>query len=198
MHDIEPYQRWRDEYDSAHDKRNPFHGRLYNEQYYTQKIYNYFIHPLWDDFGSQTLYMKILYVSYNSGYAVFEMLGEWNDGVTNDIMYLKRDVVDELIKEGIYKFIIITEGVLNFHSSDDCYYEEWYDDVKDYGGWICLLNTYQHVEEEMREVRLDYYLSLGGRFNNINWRSMRPKHLCRKIEDLIAKPLPEGIWEEEE
>jgi hypothetical protein len=198
MQDIEPYQRWRDEYDSSSDKKSPFFGRTYEEEFYTQKIYNYFIHPYWDDFGSPTLYMKILYADYSIGFAIFELFGEWNDGVTNDIMYLKRDVVDQLIKEGISKFILISEGVLNFHCSDDCYYEEWYDDIKEYGGWICLLNTYHHVEEEMREVHLEYYLSLGERFNEINWRAMHPKMLYRKIENLILKPLPEGRWDEEE
>ena len=53
MHDIEPYYKWRDHYTSESDDRSPFYGRVYNEFQYTQKVYNYFIHPQWDDFGSQ-------------------------------------------------------------------------------------------------------------------------------------------------
>ncbi len=45
-----------------------------------------------------------------------------------------------LIGQGIYKFILIGENVLNYYSSDDCYYEEWWEDIRDEGGWIVLLN----------------------------------------------------------
>lgn len=130
MHDLEPFYYWRDEYDSAFDKYSPFYGRQYDEFFFTHTIYNFYIHPQWDYFGSPTLYMKILYADYERGFAIFEMLGEWNDCITNDIMYLKRDVADVLMEHGINKFIIICENVLNFHSSDDCYYEEWFDDLR--------------------------------------------------------------------
>jgi hypothetical protein len=66
MHDIEPHFKWQNEYISSEDKLSPFHGRIYDEFRFTQKIYNYFIHPQWDEFGSQTLYMKILFVDYES------------------------------------------------------------------------------------------------------------------------------------
>ncbi len=193
MYDIEPYYRWRDEYDSSQDPCSPFFGRLYDEFYFTQKIYNYFIHPQWDAFGSPTLYMKVLFADYERGFAIFEMLGEWNDCITNDIMFLKRDVADEMMQHGINKFIIICENVLNFHSSDDCYYEEWYDDVKEYGGWIVLLNTLQHVEDEMSEARLDNYVHFGGDFAGLNWRAMSPKGIWMKVEKMLqnaVKKLP--------
>lgn len=186
MHDIEPYHLWRDEYDSANDKNSPFYGRVYDEFYFTQAIYNYFIHPQWDHFGSPTLYMKILFADYDEGFAVFEMLGEWNDCLTNDVMYLKRDVADDLIACGINKFIIICENVLNFHGSDDCYYEEWHEDVSGAGGWVCLLNLLQHVEEEMKDTRLDTYTRFGNSFNEVNWRAMTPKGLLRKVEELMS------------
>lgn len=189
MHDIEPYFRWRDDYDASLDKKSPFYGRTYDEFYFTQKVYNYFIHPQWDSFGSATLYMKILFADYDEGFAIFELIGEWNDCLYNDIMYLKRDVADELIQHGIHKFIIIGENVLNFHASDDSYYEEWYDDVKDEGGWICLLNLLRHVEEEMDDARLQYYVHFGDRFNELNWRSLSPKGLHDKVENLLTKRL---------
>jgi hypothetical protein len=189
MHDIEPYHRWQDKYESVKDKNSPFYGRVYNEFAYTQKIYNYFIHPFWDNFGSSTLYMKILYADYENGYAIFEMLGEWNDCLHNDVMYLKRDVVDELMPYGINKFVIIAENVLNFHAGDDDYYEEWYDDVKDEGGWVCLINLLPHVEEEMEEVKLKFYLNYGGPFNDINWRAFTPQSLLFKVENTLVKRL---------
>jgi len=105
MHEIEPYYNWRDRYIASEDERSPFYGRIYNEFVFTQKIYNYFIHPQWDEFGSQTLYLKILFADYDLGFAIIEMLGEWNDCLQNDVMYLKRDVVDELAKQGINKYI---------------------------------------------------------------------------------------------
>jgi len=187
MHDIEPFHRWRDDYESAEDENSPFYGRAYDDLFYSQKIYNYFIHPLWDGFGPQTLYLKVLFANYDEGFAIFEMLGEWNDCLHNDIMFLKRDVADVFIRHGINKFIIVGENVLNFHASDDCYYEEWYDDVKDDGGYICLVNLMQHVEEEMREIRLQHFVNFGGPLNDLNWRAFSAKDLVRKVEDLIIK-----------
>ena len=130
MHDIEPYHKWRDQYIASEDEQSPFYGRVYNEFAYTQKIYNYFIHPQWDFFGSNTLYMKILYIAYDEGFCILEFIGEWNDCLTNDIMFLKREIIDQLALHNINKFILMGENVLNFHGSDDCYYEEWYDDIQ--------------------------------------------------------------------
>ena len=69
--------------------------------------------------------MKILFVDYAEHYAVIELIGEWNDAIENDIMALKRDVIDDMRLHHISKFILITENVLNFHSGDKDYYEEW-------------------------------------------------------------------------
>ncbi|HHM20809.1 MAG TPA: hypothetical protein ENJ20_02190 [Bacteroidetes bacterium] len=186
MHEIEPYYNWRNKYIASEDPLSPFFGRKYDEFYFTQKIYNYYIHPQWDSFGSATLYMKILYADYELGFAVFEMIGEWNDCLHNDIMFLKRDVVDEMLPEGINKFIVICENVLNFHASDDCYYEEWYEDVKDKAGWICFLDLLPHVEEEMKETRLDQFVHLGPQYNHLNWRTFSPNNLLKKVEQMLA------------
>ena len=185
MHTIEPHYNWRDRYNAAEDNRSPFYGREYSEFQFTQKVYNYFIHPQWDNFGSPTLYMKILYVDYDEGYAIMEMIGEWNDAITNDIMYLKREVADEMSQHGISKYIIICENVLNFHGSDDCYYEEWQEDVRDESGWICFVNLLQHVQAEMEETQLQFYANLGGRFNDVIWRPHTPKIIFKLIESLI-------------
>lgn len=185
MHDIEPHYHWRDRYTAEEDRRSPFFGQQYDEFKFSQKVYNYFIHPQWDSFGSQTLYGKLLYADYENGYAVLELIGEWNDSIYNDVMYLKREVIDPLVNEGIFKFTVICENVLNFHGSDDCYYEEWYDDVKDDRGWIVFLNLLEHVQDEMQDTQVQQYVNLGGAFNNVNWRPYKPKMLLQVMEALI-------------
>jgi hypothetical protein len=185
MHDIEPYYHWRDWYIAAEDERSPFFGRQYSEFQYINKIYNYLIHPQWDDFGSNTLYLKVLFADYEDGFSIIELIGEWNDCIANDVMYLKRDVADNMIEKGISKFLIICENVLNFHGSDDCYYEEWFDDVKENDGWICFLNTLKHVEEEMHDTRIQYYVNFGNNFNDVNWRPVPPKLLIQFIDAKI-------------
>ncbi|MCB0594807.1 MAG: hypothetical protein H6557_04240 [Lewinellaceae bacterium] len=185
MHDIEPYYSWRDKYIASEDERSPFYGRVYDEFRFTNQIYNYYIHPQWDDFGSGTLYLKVIYADYELGYVIIEMLGEWNDCLANDIMYLKREVIDALAEEGIYKYILVCENVLNFHGSDDCYYEEWYEDISEQQGWICFINTLDHVWEEMKDTQLQHYVNFGREFNDINWRPYKPKALFKSLDKLV-------------
>ena len=122
MQDLEPFYNWRGYYIAAEDPLSPFYGREYSEFEYTNTVYNYYIHPQWDEFGSNTLYLKILFTDYDRGFAIIEFIGEWNDALYNDIMFLKRDLIELMMKEGINKYILIGENVMNFHGSDDCYY----------------------------------------------------------------------------
>ena len=64
MHDIEPFWNWRHKYTSEEDERSPFFGEEHSEIYFTQAIYNHLIHPQWDNFGSSTLYLKIIFAEY--------------------------------------------------------------------------------------------------------------------------------------
>ena len=189
MHDIEPFYKWRYLYKSSEDEKNPFYNRIYDEFNFHHRIYNYYIHPQWDAFGSTTLYAKILFTDYSDGYCILELIGEWNDCLQNDIMHLKRNLIDILIKEGVTKFILICENVLNFHNSDDCYYEEWQDDISDQDGWICLINTLDHVETEMRTISLHYFMEFGSPFNDVNWRILSPEAFFILIESQILKKL---------
>lgn len=182
MHDIEPYFKWRERYLASEDSKSPFYGRVYDEFKFTKKVYNYFVHPQWDDFGSNTLYLKILFVDYEEKFACIELIGEWNDCITNDIMFLKREIVDILISAGINKYLFFCENVLNFHGSDDSYYEEWYEDVQEEGGWICFVNTLEHVMREMRSSMLDHYVKFGEQYNDFNWRAMQPKAILQYLE----------------
>ena len=187
MQDIEPFYAWRNLYDASEDERSPFFGREYSEFGYSNTIYNYYIHPQWDEFGSPTLYVKNLFTDYDLGFAVLEFIGEWNDAIHNDIMFLKRDVIEILIENGIKRFILVGENILNFHASDDCYYEEWFQEIED--GWIVALNFREHVLEEFSKSNLDYYIAFGGEFNHLNWRTYLPLQLFEKVESIITKRL---------
>ena len=189
MHTIEPYFKWRDLYTAEEDKKSPFYGRKYNEFSFTNKIYNYFIHPQWDSFGSSTLYIKIIFADYEKKYACIELIGEWNDCLHNDIMYLKRNLIEKLMKNGIYKFLLIGENVLNFHTSDDSYYEEWFEEVNDESGWIIGLNFREHVLVEMKKTHLHYYILMNENFDEINWRIYEPQLLHEHIDNLLMKAL---------
>jgi len=189
VHTLEPYYNWRDRYIAAEDNKSPFYGMVYDEFTFSTKIYNYYIHPQWDDIGSQTLYVKVIYANYEEGFGIIEMIGEWNDCINNDIMFFKNNLVNRMMKEGISRFILIGENVLNFHFSDDCYYEEWYEETSDEGGWIVALNFRQHVIDEMNQIGLGNYLFFGGKFNTVNWRTLKPLHFCNTIDELIMKKL---------
>lgn len=187
MQDIEPYYSWRHLYIASEDDKSPFYDRSYNEFEYDKQIYNFLIHPQWDDMGSETLFIKILYVNYASGFAIIELLGEWNDCINNDIMVLKREIIDLLIAEGINKYILIGENILNFHASDESYYEEWNEDIED--GWIAFLNFRTHVLTEFQRNNIDYYILLGGSINEVSWRTYEPNELFEKINNLVMKRL---------
>jgi hypothetical protein len=185
MQDLEPYYHWRNLYTAEEDPRSPFYEKEYSEFFYTDKIYNHYIHPQWDSIGSSTLFLKLLYTDYEDGFCIIELIGEWNDLLYNDIMFLKRDFIDFLTHEGISKFILIGENILNFHNSDECYYEEWYEDVED--GWIALLNFREHVLDDFRSSNIDSYFVLGGNLNKMNWRTFEPHELYLEIEKHVMK-----------
>jgi hypothetical protein len=191
VHSIEPYFNWRDYYTAEADEKSPFYGREYSEFEYSNTIYNFYIHPQWDDIGSNTLYIKILFADYDKGFCIIELMGEWNDAIGNDVMFLKRDIIDPLIGEGIHKFILIGENILNFHGSDDCYYEEWFEDIQDADGYVVFLNFRDHVISEMRRSRLHNYVNMGDRFNELNWQIVKPFHMHKFVEGLMMKSLPE-------
>ncbi|MEZ4738641.1 MAG: hypothetical protein R2818_04620 [Flavobacteriales bacterium] len=135
MHDIEPFYNWRDRYTAEEDERSPFFGHEHSEFEFAHAVYDHVLHPQWDSIGSETLYIKIIYADYDEGYAIIEMIGEWNDLLGNDIMYLKRDHLEAMMDQGISKFILIGENVLNFHTSDDEYYSEWFEELNEQDGW---------------------------------------------------------------
>jgi hypothetical protein len=185
MHLMEPFYSWRNYYIASEDPSSPFHGREYSEFEFNNTVYNFYLHPQWDAIGSSTLFLKILFVEYDEQYAVIEMIGEWNDAIENDIMIFKRNIVEPMMEEGINKFILIGENVLNFHYSDDCYYEEWFEEVEE--GWIALVNFQDHVIREFERIHVDQYFVMGGELEEIEWRTYQPHHFFKRVSDLVMK-----------
>lgn len=189
MHTLEPYYNWRHRYTAEEDERSPFHGAEHSEFEFTHAVYDHVIHPQWDAFGSRTLYLKVLYANYDDGYAIIELIGEWNDLLHNDVMYLKRDVVEPMIAQGIFKFILIGENVLNFHAGEEDYYAEWFDETADADGWIALLNFRDHVREDLRVANIDQYFLMGGKLDRMDWRTFEPEDLYEKVEGFVQRRL---------
>ncbi len=187
MHLVEPFFDWRNYYIASDDPSSPFYNQEYSEFEFHNSIYNFYIHPQWDSMGSPTLFLKILFVDYEDGYAIIELIGEWNDAIENDIMTFKRDVLESMMNLGINKFILIGENVLNFHYSDDCYYEEWFDEVED--GWIAAVNFHDHVINEFQRINIDNYFVLGGELEDIEWRTYSPFQLFKKVKGLVNRRL---------
>lgn len=187
MHTIEPFHGWRKYYVSEEDPNSPFYEKKYNYDQYSDTIYGYYIDPAWDFMGSETLYVKILYTNYSLGFAVIELLGEWNDAINNDIMHLKRNIIDYLLQDEIIHIVLIGENVLNFHGSDDSYYEEWYEDVE--SGWIIAAGFRDFIIDEWRKFNVDSYFHYGGPLELENWRTYNPKNLFDLIDSAVQRRL---------
>jgi MFS superfamily sulfate permease-like transporter len=130
--------------------------------------------------------MKLLFVDYEQNYAIIELIGEWNDAIENDIMTLRRDVTDDMYAAGINKFILIAENVLNFHSSDADYYEEWREQVVDDGGWIVILNMPEQSQYDFKKARLTNYIEL---MDFPQWRTLRPEVVFQQVDNLMLRRL---------
>ena len=187
MHQIEPYPGWLNYYDPCLDDQSPYHGKKYNYDLYAETIYGYYIDPGWDNMGSETLYVKVLFVNYVERFVILELLGEWNDAINNDIMVFKQGIVDYLLGKSIYKFILLGENVFNFHGSDDCYYEEWFEEIED--GWIAAVNFRDFVIDEMNTFNIDNYINIGGTLQISNWRTLNPNSFFSLVSQLITRRL---------
>jgi hypothetical protein len=186
MHEIEPYFQWRHLYIADEDSKSIFFGQNYSEFEFSQTVYNYYIHPQWDTFGSKNLYLKILFVAYESNYAIIELIGEWNDAIENDIMLLKREVLDSLMSYGINKFILIGEYIYNFHNGDRDYYEEWYEELADNEGWAVMVNLHPAAQYDFLQKKLNRYIEL---MEITPWRTYKPDDFFQLIDDKISNRL---------
>ncbi|MBI1191890.1 MAG: hypothetical protein GC205_01760 [Bacteroidetes bacterium] len=195
MHTLEPFYNWRQYYEPDEDAASPFYESGHSPTGQGKLIYNYVLNPEWEDFGSATLYLKILFADYDRGFAVLEMMGEWNDCLHNDVMYFKRDVIEPLEAEGIRHFILIGENVLNFHASDDCYYQEWFDETVENGGWIAAINFRDHVRDEMETVDIPQYFLMNAQV--INWRTFTPWQFFELVDQAVTRRLSSADWNQE-
>ena len=184
MHQIEPYYLWRDYYTAESDPNSITYGKEYNELHFTDKIYNYLIHPQWDSIGSETLFYKLLFADYDEAFCVIEFIGEWNDCINNDIMYLKNELIDPLIDAGISNFILIVENVLNFHAMDTDYYEAWLEDIE---GEIFFVNALPQVIDELNQNYMANYIHYDGPLNDLNWRIQKPDDLLQIISSKLSR-----------
>ena len=117
------------------------------------------------------------------------MIGEWNDLLYNDVMLLKRDVIEPMMSHGIVRFILIGENVLNHHPSDEEYYSEWFEEVSDADGWIALLNFREHVRDDLKAANIDRYFLLGGQLDMMDWRTFEPEDLYERVSAQVMKRL---------
>jgi hypothetical protein len=91
--------------------------------------------------------------------------------------------------QGITKFILIGENVLNFHTSDDEYYSEWFDELNDLDGWVALVNFRTHVLEDLQSANIDQYFLLGGKLNSMPWRTYEPEGVFTNVEEMVMRRL---------
>jgi len=185
LHQIKPYYSWLKYYNASNDPNSPYDGKEYNYELYTDTIYGYYIDPAWDEIGSETLFIKILYADYYKGFIIIEFIGEWNDALNNDIMHFKRNIIDHFNSHGINKYILIGENILNFHGSDDSYYEEWFEDMED--GWITGIGFRDFVIDEMSQYDIDSYINFGGDLDVFEWRTLKPQILFEKTHSIIGQ-----------
>lgn len=183
MQNLEPFYGWRDFYRAEDDERSPFYNKEYSEFEYTEVIYNHYIHPQWDSIESDTLFAKVIYVDYDEQMAIIELIGEWNDAISNDIELLIVNLLDFLIDQGVNKITLLGTYVLNFHAGEMDYYSDLLDKLE--SGWIKYLEFSEHVINEMRESGVLNYMSEAN-IKSINWRIQKPNTILNEIN---TKPI---------
>jgi hypothetical protein len=187
MHEIEPFYGWLGYYTNEADPNSPFQDAEHNPFFYDKGVYEYAAHPLWDEFGSDGLLVKILYANYDKGYAILELFGVWNDLIQNDYRLFAENVLTFLIDAGIDRFVFIMENVLNIYLDADDYYEALQEELED--GWICMLRPRQHVVEEIEQYEIGKYFFWSEELDNLNWRKFKPWELFALAEAKVPKLL---------
>lgn len=186
---IQPFYHWREYYDPELDRKSPFHYPRYQDTMQFSVSYNQVIHPEWEDIGSEGLFMKVLFADYYEGCAILEGMGDWNDCTDIDIKSILENLIHPLFQEGVSRFLLIGENILNFHGDYPDYYEEIRDLLEDDGGYFMLLNLRQHVIEEMKSHEVNHFTWMGEQMQLVNWRTMQPLHVVAAAEEKITKQL---------
>lgn len=187
MHEIEPYYGWLGYYTNEADENSPYQEADHGAYQLEKGVYEYLAHPLWDEFGSDSLLLKILFANYDQGYAIVELFGVWNDLLQNDYRLLAENFLTYMIDAGITRFVFIMENVLNIYLDADDYYEALQDELGD--GWICLLRPRDHVVAEIEEYGIGRYFFWSEELNALNWRKLKPWDLYVLVEAKLPKLL---------
>ncbi|MEO0898513.1 MAG: hypothetical protein AAFY71_19020 [Bacteroidota bacterium] len=190
LHHIEPFYGWLSWYNHEMDENSPFHEEEHNLFFFDKSINNIPAHPLWDDFGSESLLVKIQFADYKEGYAILEMFGEWNDLYDNDFKLLSENVLGLLIDAGIDKFILIAENVFHAYLDADDYYAAMQEELGD--GWISMLRPREGVKEDMEEYGIDQYFYFNPVIDEIPWRKLKPFQLYFLVQDRMQRMLEMG------
>lgn len=93
------------------------------------------------------------------------------------------------MENGVNKFVLIGENLLNFHGNDEDYYEEWFEEVEESEGWNAFVNLRPHVKDELKDYDLDYYFLMGGELEELDWRTATPTQFISRIERYIQNRL---------
>lgn len=187
LRDIEPFYGWLDLYSHEHDEKSPFHHVEHNLFFYDRSINQIPVHPLWDEIGSESLLVKILFADYNEGFAIIELFGEWNDLFENDYKLLGENCLTYLIDQGIDKFILICENVFHIYLQDDDYYQALQEEMEN--GWICTLRLREEVRQDMVDYGISSYFFWSPVLDEMAWRKMKPFQLFGIINSRMQKIL---------
>ena len=76
--------------------------------------------------------------------------------------------------------------MLNFHSSDDSYYEEWREQLEDTGGWVVIIDMPAQSQYDFKQARLTNYVEL---VDFPQWRTLKPDIIYQQIDDMMIKRL---------
>lgn len=184
---IEPFFGWLDHYCHEHDQRSPFHEVEHSLFEFDRSVNHIPAHPLWDDFGSESLLVKILFADYSRKYAILELFGEWNDLYDNDFKLLAENCISLLIEEGINQIILICENVFHGYFETEDYYEALQEELED--GWLIAIRMREELQNEMIDFGINQYFFWSPLLDQVPWRTMKPPALyklaCSRLENLI-------------
>jgi hypothetical protein len=75
---------------------------------------------------------------------------------------------------------------LNFHSSDDSYYEDWKEQLEDDNGWVAILNMPQQSQYDFKKYRITNYINF---YEMYEWRTYKPELIFQQIDNYILRQL---------
>lgn len=187
LRDIEPFYGWLALYSHENDPKSPFYEVAHNLFEFDRSINHIPAHPLWDDIGSESLLVKILFANYQQGFAIIELFGEWNDLFDNDFRLLSENCLSYLVDHGINKFILICENVFHIYLEEDDYYRAMEEELGE--GWIFALRLRKELKDEMRNYGIAPYFYWSEKIDSVNWRGLKPPQLYKVIDSRLHKLL---------